>query len=369
MTVRVGVFGTSWWADAMYLPPISSHPDADVVAVCGRRPESTAEFAGRWGVDDWFVDPTEMLETVDLDAVIVATANDTHHDLAIAALDRGLHVLCEKPLALDVEQAAAMARHAEQRGAVTLVPFTYHYMPAFQWVKQLVADGYVGNIHHINARYYTSYGFDPAYSWRFDRAVAGSGVIGDLGAHWVHLSRWLLGERERSVSAVSSTFVGRGPRPDGTPYDQTEDSAVLTVRYESGAYGVLQVSTVCWEGDVDFGQSHHLEVHGDAGTIHATCDWDAVQDVRGARRDHPGRLAPLPIPDSIWGDVRRDTVHNTYRDVFRETEAMTRGWITAIVDGVPIEPSFAEGLAVQRVLDAAVSSAASGGCPVDLAGS
>jgi predicted dehydrogenase len=363
MTIRVGVFGTSWWSDAMYLPPLVRHPDAEVVAVCGRRAEPTAEFADRWGVAHRFVDPAEMLESVELDAVVVATANDSHHDLTMAALDRGLHVLCEKPLALDAEQAGRMAARAREQDAITLVPFTYHYMPAIRWVKRLVDDGYVGTVHHVNVRYYTSYGFDPSYSWRFDREVAGSGVIGDLGSHWVHLARWLLGERERSVSAVASTFVERDPRPDGSVYDQTEDSAVLTVRYASGAYGVLHVSTVCWEGDVDFGQSHHLEVHGDAGTIHATCDWDTVQEVRGARRARPGLLGPLPIPDDIWGGVRRESVHDTYRDVFRETDAMTRGWITAITEGSPIEPSFDEGYAVQRVLDAAVRSAATGGCP------
>jgi len=145
----------------------------------------------------------------------------------------------------------------------------------------------------------------------------------------------------RASSAVSSTFVERGPRPDGSPYEQTEDSAVLTVRYESGAYGVLQVSTVCWEGDSDFGQSHHLEVHGDAGTVHATCDWHTVQEVRGARRDEPGLMRVLPIPDDIWAGVRRESVHDTYRDVFRTTDAMTRGWIDAIVADRPIEPSFA----------------------------
>jgi predicted dehydrogenase len=364
--VRVGLIGTSWWADAMYLPPLDRHPDAEVVAVCGRREASTREFAGRWGIQRWFVDPTEMLEAVELDAVIVATANDTHRDLAIAALDRGLHVLCEKPLALDAEQASEMSRRADETGAITLVPFTYHYMPVNRWVKRLVDGGYVGRPLHVNVRYYTAYGFDTDYSWRFDREIAGSGVIGDLGSHWVHLARWLLDDVETSVSAVSTRFLERAPRPDGSPYDQTEDSAVLTVRYASGAYGVLQVSTVCWEGDSPFGQSHHLEIHGDEGTIHVTCDWDTVQLVKGARRGDPGPLVELPIPDDVWAGARRDRVHDTYRDVFRESDAMTRGWIDAIVAGRHVEPSFREGLAVQRVLDAAVASAATGGCPVVL---
>jgi len=356
------VLGTSWWADAMYLPALVGHPDAEVVAVCGRRADSTAEFAERWGVPRWFIDPYELLRSVDLDAVVVATANDSHHDLTMAALDHDLHVLCEKPLALDAVQAAAMVARAAATGAITLVPFTYHYMPVNQWVKRLIDEGYVGRPLHVNLRYYTGFGFDEGYSWRFDRAVAGAGIIGDLGSHWIHLARWLLGEEEETVSAVASSFVTRGARPDGQDYEQLEDSAVMTVRYRSGAYGVLQTSAVCWEG-TPFGQTHHLEVHGDAGTIYATCDWNTVQEVRGLQRGDNEGAKVLPIPDDIWNGIRRDSVHDTYRDVFRTTDAMTRGWITAIRDGRPIEPSFAEGLAVQRVIDAAVRSAAAGGTP------
>jgi predicted dehydrogenase len=365
MTVRVGIFGTSWWADAMYLPPMQTHPEADVVAVCGRREQPAADFADRWSIPNHFTDPSKMLRECELDAVVIATANDSHHGLAVASLNAGLHVLCEKPLALNVEQAEAMTRLAAETGAITLVPFTYHYMPVNRWVRRLVADGYVGRPLHINLRYYTAFGFDTAYSWRFDDDVAGSGIIGDLGSHWIHLARWLLGETETSVSAVTSRFVDRDPRPDGSDYVPTEDSAVLTVRYESGAYGVIQTSAVCWEGST-FGQNHQLEIHGDEGTIHARCDWDTIQQVTGMKKGDRTGLRELPIPDHIWGSVRRDLVHDTYRDVFRNTEAMTRGWITAISQDREIQPDFAEGLAVQRVIEAALESAASGGCPVSL---
>ena len=104
--------------------------------------------------------------------------------------------------------------------------------------------------------------------------------------------------------------------------------------------------------------------NGNAGTIYATCDWDTVQEVRGVRRGESGPAALLPIPDEIWSGVRRDHVHDTYRDVFRTTDAMTRGWVTAVAEGRHVRPDFADGLAVQRVVDAAVASAAGGGCQV-----
>jgi predicted dehydrogenase len=243
------------------------------------------------------------------------------------------------------------------------VPFTYHYMPVNQWVRRLIADGYVGRPYHVNLRYYTGYAHDSAYSWRFDRELAGSGVIGDLGSHWIHLARWLLDDTEVSVGALAAAFVEREPRPGGGSYEQAEDSAVLTVRYESGAYAVLQACAVSWEG-TPFNQTHHLEVHGDAGTIYAVCDWDTVQEVRGVRRGERGPAALMPIPDDIWSGVRRDSVHDTYRDVFRGTDAMTRGWITAITEHRQVRPDFADGLAVQRVVDAAVVSADADGVHV-----
>jgi predicted dehydrogenase len=363
MVVRVGLIGTSWWADAMYAPPLTAHDQAVIAAVAGRNPATTAAFADRWNIAERFDDPIAMLDAAELDAVVVASGNDSHFELATAAIRRNLHVLCEKPLAQNSVQAAVMAQLAHDAGVITLVPFTYHYMPVNQWVRRLIAEGYVGRPYHVNLRYYTGYALDNAYSWRFDRELAGSGVIGDLGSHWIHLARWLLDDTEVSVGALCSAFVERGERPDGAPYEQAEDSAVLTVRYESGAYGVLQVCAVSWEG-TSFNQTHHLEVHGDAGTLYAACDWDTVQEVRGVRRGEPGPAAVLPIPDDIWNGVRRDNVHDTYRDVFRSTDAMTRAWITAITEQRRIRPDFSDGLAVQRVIDAAVDSAGAGGAQV-----
>ena len=363
MAVRVGLIGTSWWADAMYAPPLTAHENAEIAAVAGRNPSTTAAFADRWNIPERFDDPIAMLDGVELDAVVVATSNDSHCELSMAAIERGLHVLCEKPLAQNTAQAVAMAAKARQAGVITLVPFTYHYMPVNQWVRRLVADGYVGRPYHVNVRYYTGYAFDSAYRWRFDRELAGAGVIGDLGSHWIHLARWLLDDTEVSVGALSAAFVEREARPDGSAYEQAEDSAVLTVRYASGAYGVLQVCAVSWEG-TPFNQTHQLEIHGDAGTIYAFCDWDTVQEVRGVRRGDRGPAALLPIPDDIWNGVRRDNVHDTYRDIFRGTDAMTRGWITAITEQRHVRPDFSDGLAVQRVVDAALDSAATGGVQV-----
>ncbi len=358
-TVRVGLVGTSWWADAMYLPALADHPIGRITAVCGRDLARARTVAETWAVPHVYSDWEEMLGGGEIDAVIIATPNETHYAITMAALDRGLPVLCEKPLGLNVAEAQKMADAAIASDAITMVPFTYRFMPTNQFVKQLIVDGYVGRPYQLSMRYFAGYARDGAYAWRFDEAKAGSGILGDLGSHWLDMARWFLGE-VTAVSANRDNFVPRDPRPDGTSYTQVEDSAVILARFESGASATLQVSAVCWEG-TPFGQIHELDLHGSDGTLHAVNDWDTVQEVRGLRAGEPGPARPLVIPDSAWSGAPRGHVHDTYRHIFRRTEAMTRGWITAICNGRQVEPDFATGARVQEMVAAAITSAATDG--------
>ncbi|MCP5028985.1 MAG: Gfo/Idh/MocA family oxidoreductase [Actinomycetia bacterium] len=352
------MIGTSWWADSMYLPALQN-TNADVIAVAGRDGGRTAEFAQRWEIPNACTTAAELLDRDDLDAVIIASTNESHHPFALEALQRDLHVLCEKPLALDIEQARELVSVAQRRGATTMVPFTYRFMPTNQWVKRLIDDDYVGRPFHLDLRYFTGFARDGEYSWRFDRDLAGSGVLGDLGTHWLDLACWLFGDIT-AISAMSSTFIERDRRPDGQPYIPTEDAVTMTVRFASGATGTLQVSAVCYEGD-GFGQTHYLDAHGGNGTIHAYNDWKKTQIVRGLQVDEPGPAAELPVPDDIWGRARRDTVHNTYRDVFRVNGAMIGEFVEAARDGQPCDPDFAAGLRVQELLEGAQRSIADDG--------
>ncbi len=358
MTVRVGVFGTSWWVDSMYLPALTANPNAQVVAVCGRDPARASSFADRWAVPKWFTDEDAMFAE-EFDAVIIATPNDSHARLARRAISSGLHVLCEKPLATSLADARAVADDAAKANLTTMVPFTYRYMPSNQWVKALIEDGFIGRPYHLGLRYFTSFGRDSQYSWRFDRDTAGSGVLGDLGSHWLDMASWLFGDIVE-IGATSETMVERDPRPDGSSYAQGEDSAIITVRFADGSNGMLQVSAMCWEGD-GFGQVHHLDAFGSEGTIHAVNDWKTIQEVRGLRSGDPGPAEVLPIPDELWRGARRDTVHNTYRDTFRKAGRMVGDFIDAVSNGRSCDPDLAAGARVQRLLDLAVASSSQGG--------
>lgn len=351
--VRVGIVGPGWWSATMFVPAVQAHPDAELRAVCGRDHDRTATFAAEHDIPRVFTDARAMFTSGEIDAVVISTVNKAHHPLTAAAIDAGLHVLCEKPLAMDVAEADDMARRATDANRTCLVPFTYRFMPTSQYVKRLVDDGYLGRPYLLNLRYYAGYGRDGEYAWRYDLGEAGSGVLGDLGSHWIDMAMWLFGPIA-AVTCVPTHLVDRGPRPDGLSYVQAEDGASIVAEFANGAQGVIVVSSMTYE-DSDFGQSHQFDLFGSDGTVYAHNDWNERQTVHGARAGDP--IVELPIPDDIWGGARRDRVHDTYRDVFRSTDVLTRGWISAIRDGVPVQPDFDVGAAVQRVIAACRRSA------------
>jgi predicted dehydrogenase len=354
LRIKIGIVGTSWWTDAMYMPALTKHPNAEVCAVVGRNLDYAREFAEQWKVPNTYASLEDLLSNETVDAVIIAIPNKQHYAIAMTAIERGLHVLCEKPLAMNYTEAIQMAEAAERAGVKTMVPFTYRFMPTSRYLKELIGQGYLGKPYHLNMRYYTGYARDGKYMWRFDLDESGSGVVGDLGTHWLYLADWFYGE-VKAISAMLGYQVRREPRPDGKSYEPADDSAVIMLEFENGARGVIHVSALAYE-DTPFGQTHHMEFHGSGGTLYSFTDWDRTQSVSGAR-DGEGAVHDLPIPDHIWGMARRENVQHTYKDIFREHDFMARGFVSAIANDMPIEPTFRDGARIQRYLEAALLSA------------
>ena len=353
-TVSVGVVGTSWWADAMHLPALASHSGARTVAICGRNRENATAIAEAWSIPQVFTDYEDMISSADLEALVIATPNNSHYPIAMAALRQGLHVLCEKPIALTYAQAREMAQTAEAINVKTLVPFTYSFMPTARYLKELIDGGYLGRRFHLNMRYYTGFARDGEYLWRFDRRIAGSGILGDLATHFLYLAEWFYGDIQ-AITCRLGYSVPRAPLdPAGNPYDAADDSCMLTLEFSSGAFGLIHCSALCYE-DTPFGQTHHMEFHGSQGTLYNFIDWDKIQQIKGARVGE-GAVRELPIPDHIWGKARRDTAHNTYRDMFRSEDFMIRGFINAILNDEEAAPNFRHGARIQRLLSAAQRS-------------
>lgn len=357
-TLPVGVIGTSWWADAMYLPALKASPLAEMVAVAGRNRTRAEAFAEAWGIPRVFTDHQEMLASDLCRAIVVATPNDSHYPIAMAAMERGLHVLCEKPLGLNYRQAAEMAVAAQAQGVTTLVPFTYRYMPTTRYLKELVDDGYLGRPHHLNLRYFSRWALPGQYAWRMDVGRAGSGVLGDLGSHFLHLAEWFFGEIEEVSCRLDRLVERPSLDPEGRTYEQADDVAVVVLSFRNGAQGVVHASAVAHE-DTPFGQLHEMDLHGSEGSLHHTIDWDRVQVVRGARVGE-GAVRELPVPDRIWGGAPRSPVKDTYHHVFRTQGRMVGEFVAAAAQGRPIRPDFGDGARVQRVIDAALRSQVDG---------
>ncbi len=351
--VKLAIIGTSWWVDAMYLPALKEHPDADVVAICGRDLDRAQARAKQWGIPKVFTD-VEALFELELDAVIIASSNDSHYSLTIKALKKGLHVLCEKPLALSYPEALDMYQLARKKGLKNMTPFTYSYMPTARYLKELIDSGFIGQPLDLNLRYYTGYGRNPEYMWRFDKGKAGSGALGDIASHFIYLAMYFYGDITGIFAKLGTQMQRSHYDIEGQPYEQADDSALLSFSFANGALGSIHVTTLATE-ETTFGQIHQMDFHGSEGTLRSFTDWDKVQEVAGAKRGQ-GPVRPLELPEHIWNGVRRDTVPNTYKDVFRTQDVMARAFITDIVQDRDCQPDFLAGLKVQRLLDAALKS-------------
>jgi predicted dehydrogenase len=151
--VRVGVIGTSWFADGYHVPWLKSHPKAVVSAICGRNQVRAEEVAKKHAIPQVFSDFSAMIDKADLDAVVIIAPDDLHYPMTMCALDAGLHVLCEKPLARTAAEAKEMYEKAQRAGVIHMTFFTWRWMAHHQYLKQLVDSGYIGRCYFCQIRY------------------------------------------------------------------------------------------------------------------------------------------------------------------------------------------------------------------------
>ena len=350
--VRIGVVGTSWWLDYMFGPALKSHPQADWAAICGRDQNRAQEMAAKFGVPQVYADYREMFARAGLDGVIIATPDDQHHAMTLAALEAGLHVLCEKPLATTAAQAREMVERAEAAGRIHMVLFTYRSVPAFAYARDLVAQGFIGRCYHAEFNYAGGYAREARYAWRFDQDRA-NGVLGDLGSHMIDMARWILGDITQ-VSAQLGVNVAR-PGVDGQPLNPANDSAQLLVHFASGAAGVIQASAVPHFGSR--GSHQVINLYGENGSLEAAFDWGQQQVVslQGIRKGEETFQA-LEVPAAYYGEASRTDVS----DIFLKQPAGARLFVDAIRDQRPVSPNFYDGDKAQQVVDAALESQRSG---------
>jgi predicted dehydrogenase len=246
----------------MYPPPAIPR----MVGIAGRNAEAVQAAARRFGYEHAYTDWRTMLENPDIQLFDNGGPNDAHAEPSIAAAQMGKHVLCEKPLGRTAEESKAMWDAVQKAGVKHMVAFNYRFVPAIRQIRKLIESGALGRIYHFRAIYLQEW-IMPHYNtpmiWRLQKAQAGSGALGDLGAHIIDLGRYLVGE-VASVSAMTKTFIPERPNADGTMGKVDVDDAFAAVlEFENGALGTVEASRFA----AGRKNGNNLEINGEKGSI------------------------------------------------------------------------------------------------------
>ena len=328
----------------------------------GRDLARTKAAATKYGWASVSTDWREVVASDDVALVDVCTPGDTHAEIAIAALAAGKHVLCEKPLAntvAEAEEMAAAAAAAATRGVRSMVAFNYRRVPAIAYARKLVEQGRIGTVRHVRAVYLQDWLSDEQapMAWRLRKDKAGSGALGDLGAHIVDATQYLVGDLLTGVSAVTNTFVHKRPDENGKLDDVTVDDAALFLgRFASGAVASYEATRFA----LGRKNAMRLEVNGSLGSI--AFDFESMNELSfydGSDGESAGFRRILvtepthPYVGAWWPPGHLLGYEHTFT---HEVVDLVR----AIADGTDPTPSFADGLQVQRVLEAVERSAMAG---------
>ncbi|MFS0866653.1 Gfo/Idh/MocA family protein [Microbacterium sp. 179-B 1A2 NHS] len=367
----MGAAHSQGWRVAPRFFDLARQPVLQVVV--GRNAAATAAAADKWGWEESATDWRDVLTRDDIDVVDIVTPGDTHAEIALAALAAGKHVLCEKPLANTVAEAEAMAdaaARAADRGIRSMVGFTYRRVPAAAFARDLVAAGRLGVIRQVRAEYLQDWLIDPEspMTWRLDKELAGSGALGDIGAHAVDLTEFITGQRVESVSGIIETLVSERPvLAEGVGLSGTagtergtvtvDDVALFTGRLSSGALASFEATRF----RTGRKNALRIEISGSRGALAFDLerlnelefyDATAADTELGFRRilvtehDHP-YVGPWWPTGHMLG----------YEHGFSHQAS---DFVAAIAAGEQPRPSFADGLHVQRVLAAVERSSDTG---------
>lgn len=344
-----------------------------MAVLVGRDASKTAAAAEKWGWAETSTDWREVIERDDIDLVDIVTPGDSHAEIAIAALKAGKHVLCEKPLANSVAEAEEMAKAAQDagaRGIRAMVGFTYRRVPAVTLMRDMIAAGRVGTIRQVRASYRQDWLADPEspMTWRLDKDRAGSGALGDIGAHIVDMTQFVTGQTLTQVSAVLETLVEDRPvlaesvglgGTAGTERGKVtvDDVALFTGRLESGILASFEATRFATGRK----NALDLEISGDGGALHWNLEDMNVLDFYDATRPSGEQgftriLVTEPEHPYLSGWWPAGHMLGYEHGFSHQVKDLTE----AIAAGVDPRPDFADGLRVQRVLDAVERSAHDG---------
>lgn len=373
-TINVGLIGQKFMGKAHSNAYLNVAKFFDVAAVpvmkvvCGTSP-SVADFARRWGWQEYTQNYKELVARDDVHLVDICTPNYLHAEMAIAAAEAGKHILCEKPLAMNVAEAEAMVAAAKKSRVTTLVAFCYRRCPAVALMKQMIAAGKLGRVYHVRAQYLQDWIMDPNFPrvWRLVKAISGSGVHGDLNAHIIDMARYLAGEITE-VAGVTETFIkkrplelpsaGSGLRDKKASKKMgvvdVDDATAFLARFANGAIGTFEATR--------FAGGHknglRIEINGSKGSFIFNFEdmnelWYLNLEEDQAEQGFKRILATEnvhPYVSAWWPAGHIIGYEHTFVNMIADL-------LNAVAARKPVMPDFADALKTQRVLDAVLASA------------
>ena len=334
--VTIGVIGTSWWTETMFLNVLKNYERATLQAICARNQERANEVAQKHGIPEVYSDYREMFAKSKLDAVIIASTDETHYEMAMAAFDAGLHVLCEKPVALSAAHAREMLNKAEEKGLKHLVMYTHHWFPYLQRAKQVLDEGYIGKVNHASFHWFSGYGYDTNYNWRFD-GNRSQGIIADLGSHLIHMSQWFLGD-VKSVMGQLGWHVAR----EGDKI--APDSAQALLEFENGAQVEMNMSATAQFLPQGF-MKLSFALYGEKGSIEG--EWLVI---------FPDSTTWIKAKQFGSEELIDETGLADFDTYFMDKPIGARLFVDSILDDKLANPNLHEGYKVQQVIDAVIQS-------------
>jgi len=337
----------------------ASMPVIDRVTLCDVDADHAALCADAFGFARSTTNWCDLVEDPTIDLISVTSPNGLHREMAVAALEAGKHVWCEKPMALTLADAEAMAAAAATAGKATALGYGYLQNPALQEARRLIAAGAIGTPFDFRGSVDEDYMADPAlpWSWRLRARDAGLGTLGDLTVHLVSLARTLMGEIESLSGMVDTVHRERPVASGGTATVENDDIAHALVRFTSGARGTLASSRVA------HGRKNGLriEVHGSHGTL--WLDNERMNELNLYLADGPAEERGFRriLSGPLHGDYAKLCPAPGHGLGFNELKVIELAELVAAVQGGPSRSvNFAEGLKIERVVHALAQSAASG---------
>jgi len=332
-------------------------------AACGRNGERAAKFAENWGYESVESDWRSLVERRDIDLIDIASPNDTHAEIAIAAAQAGKMVMCEKPLARNVQEAQAMVQAVESAKVPNMVWYNYRRVPAVVLLKQLVDEGRLGRIFHYRSKFLQDWTMSPDLPqggeglWRLDLSVAGSGVTGDLLAHNIDTAIWLNGPITE-LTAMTETFVKQRKHNLTGKVEPVgiDDASAFLCRFENGSLATFEATR--------YARGHKalytLEINGE----HASATWDLHDLHRLQYFDHRDEAQlrgwrSIHVSDSDQPYMKHWWVPGLQIGYEHTFVHQVADFLDGMAQGKEASPTFREALATEYVIDAVLKSSKS----------